>query len=355
MQVRTNVRIAVDAMGGDYAPDTVVGGALQAAQSGIAVQLFGHSQQIVALLDQYNALWKQLPITVVDCSEIVSMGEEPVRAITEKKDSSLVKAVKSVSDGISDAIVSAGNSGAVLVAGTLIITRVPGISRPAIGGFLPTKKRPIFCLDLGANTDCKPEFLEQFAYMGHVYVQLMQGIVSPSIALLSNGHEPYKGSTLVKEVYGRLVRNSLLNFVGNKEPRDIFDGSVDVVVSDGFSGNVMLKTAQSIAATLMHWIADEAKRSLFSRCLLYACKPLLKRVKAKADSSRVGGALLLGVKKPVIIAHGSSSKEAIFQAITFAHQVVAEKRIEQFNARLSTLCRDAAVLCGKQAHSELSL
>lgn len=329
--------IAVDAMGGDHAPHAIVSGAAKAAEAGISIRLFGLKQQIIDQLTLQCVAWRKLPIEVVDCRDIISMGEEPARAVTEKKDSSLVKAVKSVADGLSAAVVSAGNSGAALVAGTLIIGRAPGIVRPAIGGYIPTKKEPVFCLDLGANTDCKPEYLEQFAYMGHVYVQLQRGIVSPSIALLSNGHEPYKGSTLVKEVYGRLLKNTTLNFIGNKESRDIFDGSVDVLVSDGFSGNIMLKAAQGAAATIIYWMREEAKKSWISRCLLYLSKPLLRSIRTKIDYSRIGGALLLGVKKPVIIAHGSSQADAIFQSITFAHKVVRDQRIERFNERLSLL------------------
>lgn len=329
--------IAVDAMGGDQAPYVVIAGAVKAAQAGISIRLFGLKKQIIDQLRSQCAAWNTLPIEVIDCTDIISMGEEPVRAVTEKKDSSLVQAIKSVANGSSTAVVSAGNSGAALVSATVVIGRVPGIIRPAIGGFLPTKKDPVFCVDLGANADCKPEYLEQFAHMGHVYVQLQRGVLSPTIALLSNGHEPYKGSTLIKDVYRRLLKNTKLNFVGNKESRDLFDGSVDVLVTDGFSGNIMLKTAQGVAAVMMHWISDEAKKSWFFCLLLFMLRPLLRRIREKIDYSRIGGALLLGVKKPVIIAHGSSNQEAIFQAIVFAHNVVREQRIERFNAQLVTL------------------
>lgn len=330
-----NAMIAVDAMGGDYAPQAIVYGAFNAARRGISVSLYGDSSQLVPLLEQcaitHNIKsWKALPIEIVHTTEKICMHDEPSRAVLHKKDSSLVRAVQAVRDGKAKAIVSAGNSGAALVAGTLILGRVDGILRPAIGDFLPTKTGSIFCIDLGANTDCKPEYLEQFAIMGVAYVKLMSGITSPRVALLSNGSEPYKGSLVVKQAYERL-QNSALNFVGNLESRDMFDDQADVIVCDGFVGNVLLKGIQGTARAMMAWIDQERKASWRYSLGLLLSKGLFRSLKQKIDYAKKGGALLLGVHSPLIIAHGCSNADAIEQAIIFAHQVVEEKRIERFN------------------------
>lgn len=327
--------IAVDAMGGDFAPHAAVMGALEAARyHAVPVMLFGDEKQIVLILNNAYSAWKKLPIHIVHCSQLINMHDEPSRAVLQKKDSSLVRAVYAVVEGTAKAVVSAGHSGAMLVASTLLIGRTKGVIRPAIGGFIPTVNGSLFCIDLGANTDCKPEYLEQFAYMGHTYVQLMQKIESPRIALLSNGHEQYKGSSAVKEAYA-LLQKAPIQFVGNKEARDIFDDSADVLVCDGFVGNVMLKTAQGAASTIMKWLSKEASRSWFSKMMLLASAPLLKQLKKRMDYARVGGAYLLGVKEPVVIAHGSSSSHAISQAILMAHAAVLDGRIALFNQKIT--------------------
>jgi glycerol-3-phosphate acyltransferase PlsX len=217
----------------------------------------------------------------------------------------------------------------------LSLGRVNGILRPALGTFLPAQKGTIFCLDLGANTDCKPEYLEQFAMMGSIYVRLVQKIDIPRVALLSNGHEPYKGSRLVKEVYGRLEKTLFpFRFVGNVEARDVFRAPADVIICDGFVGNIMLKTAQGTVREVIDWLKQESQTSLASKIVLFLAKPLLKRLKAKMDYVSAGGAILLGVTEPVIIAHGASDAQAIAQSIIFAHTLVEQKRIEHFNSIL---------------------
>ena len=328
--------IAVDAMGGDYAPHAIVYGAFNAARRGISVSLFGDLIQITSKLEQLAhkyklASWQSLPITIVHTSQKISMHDEPSRAVMHKKDSSLVKAVQTVADGKALAIVSAGNSGAALVAGTLILGRVDGILRPAIGDFLPTQSGSIFCMDLGANTDCKPEYLEQFAIMGHAYVRLMKGIEKPRIALLSNGAEAYKGSLLVKQAY-ELLKESGLNFVGNVESREMFEDQADVIVCDGFVGNVLLKGIQGTARAMMAWIDQERASSWWYSLGLLLSKGLFRSLKSKIDYAKKGGALLLGVNSPLIIAHGCSNEIAMEQAIVFAHQVVSEQRLVRFNA-----------------------
>lgn len=327
--------IAIDAMGGDFAPAVVVQGAVKAAQKGISVILFGDQARVLPLLHNEHKQWHQLPISVEHCSEIITMDEEPGIAVLRKKNSSLVRAMQAVKNGKARAIVSAGNSGAMLVASTIILGRVPGILRPAIGSFLPTNSGSFFCLDLGANADCKAEFLEQFACMGDIYVRLVQQKTKPRIALLSNGHEPYKGSTAVKQAYTLLTTHP--HFIGNIEARDIFEDRIDVLVCDGFAGNVLLKAIQGTAKTMMGWVAQEAKKSWVRQLLLWCNAGLFRGLKRKIDYARVGGALLLGVNHPVVLAHGCSHAGAIENAILFAHDVIGDNRITLFNKQIQNL------------------
>jgi glycerol-3-phosphate acyltransferase PlsX len=328
--------IAVDVMGGDYAPQEAIQGALAAAKKGVPLILFGNQDKVMPLLSHYYPRWRSLPIEVVHCSDVIGMGEDPVRGMLRKKYASIIRALQAVHSGKAQAVVSAGNSGAVMAAATIIVGRVPGVIRPAIGTFLPTTHGALFCLDLGANPDCKPEYMVQFAYMGYAYMRLVKHIAQPRIALLSNGHESYKGSVLVKKAFDLLSQTDL-EFVGNIESRDIFSGRADVVITDGFTGNILLKSIQGTAKAVIDWMKDEASRSLFLKILLYLTYPLLSRIKNKIDYARTGGALLLGVNKPVIIAHGSSKEQAIAQAIFFAQKTVNEKIMPTFNQTLQLL------------------
>jgi glycerol-3-phosphate acyltransferase PlsX len=327
--------IAVDAMGGDFAPHVVVHGALNAAKKGVAVTLFGDEAQIVSILNTIDSDWHTFPFSIVHCSEFIKMDDEPSKSVLHKKDSSLVRAVESLNHGAAKAVISAGNSGAALVAGTLLLGRVPGVLRPAIGNFLPTDTSSVFCIDLGANADCKPEYLEQFAIMGHVYVQQTRGIKNPRVALLSNGAEPYKGSTLIKESYDRLQSNKLINFVGNIEPREVFEGGTDVLVCDGFSGNVMLKTVEGTVRAMTRWLKAESSYSPLAKIGFFLSKSVFARLKQKTDYAKIGGALLLGVTKPLVIAHGCSNADAIENAILYADKSVQDLVLPIFNQTLS--------------------
>jgi glycerol-3-phosphate acyltransferase PlsX len=332
--------IAVDAMGGDFAPHVIVQGALRAAQSGVSVLLFGDQTQIKASLDTLSTQWRTLPIAIEPCTQAIAMHEEATRSVVRKKDASLVRAAHAVREGRASSLVSAGNSGAVLVASTLIIGRVKGVLRPALGKFLPTREGEIFCLDLGANTDCKADFLEQFAYMGSLYVKLFKKSLNPRVGLLSNGHEPYKGSMEVKEAYRRLEKKSDINFIGNVEARDAFSNHADILVADGFVGNVFLKGMQGTIQLLFNWVKTETNRSWFSSLCGFFTWPLFKKIKQVTDYQRVGGALLLGVNKPVVVAHGSAQADAIYHAILFAQETVESKLIEHFNAQLADVLGD---------------
>jgi glycerol-3-phosphate acyltransferase PlsX len=328
--------IAIDAMGGDFAPHSVIQGALNAAAKGIPVQLYGDEQVIQDILYSLSSSWHLMPISIIHCTESISMDDEPTRGVLRKKDSSLNHAIKAVADGKAHAIVSAGNSGASLVAGMMIIGKLPGVLRPAIGGFLPTKVDSVFCIDLGANIDCKPEFLYQFAILGSAYVSLIKGIENPTIGLLSNGTESCKGTKVIQQAYA-LLKESSLNFVGNCEPGDIFEHKADVVVCEGFSGNIMLKSIEATVQVVKQWLKDEGNKSLFGKIVGLLGSPVFKRLKKNINKAQRGGALLLGLKKPLVIAHGSSGPDAIEDAIVFAHSISSKNVYASYNEKVSLL------------------
>jgi glycerol-3-phosphate acyltransferase PlsX len=262
------------------------------------------------------------------------------RHMIKQKNSSMYLAVDALKNNTVVACVSAGNSAAIHTLANILIGRIPGILRPALGGILPSiEGSPVYCLDLGANTDCKAMYLEQFAYMADAYVKEMFGIATPRIGLISNGHEPYKGSLVVKETFANLSKSNL-NFVGNIEARDIFDGHADILICDGFVGNIMLKTAQGTVKTLLNMLTQEAKNSFLSKLLLGISSPIIKKVKSRLDYVKSGGALLLGIRKPVIIAHGSSNSHAIENAILFAHQLTNNNKLMKINSHLEKLFSD---------------
>ena len=226
------------------------------------------------------------------------------------------------------------------MAGTLILGRTPGVLRPALGSFLPTQAGSIFGIDLGATTDAKPEYLEQFALMGSLYVTMVKGIEKPRVALLCNGTEPYKGSLLVKQTYDRLMQNAALNFVGNLEARDLFDDQADVVVCDGFVGNIMLKTAQGTARTMIGWLRQEAATSWRAKAALMLGAPMFKKLKQKTDYASSGGALLFGVAHPLLVAHGCSTAAAVEKSLIVAHDMMQHNLIARFNSALTKLMHE---------------
>ena len=326
--------IAVDVMGGDNAPHAIMDGAVCAARHGVPLLLCGNQKAIMAGLPSD---WKALPISLKFCDEQIAMDEEPSRAVRKKQNSSLVCAMKAVADGTAAAFFSAGNSGAVLVASVLFSGRVKGIHRPAVGVFLPTKTGSFFCIDIGGNVDCKPEHLYQFALIGHAYVQLTKQIKTPRIALLSNGHEPYKGSDAVRKTH-KLLTESPFSFIGNIEARELANGDrLDVLVCDGFAGNVLLKSIQGTASTMFAWIREAADRSWWRKTLLWLNKGMFQTLKTRLDYAATGGALLLGVNHPVVLAHGRSDARAVENGIRYAYQVMKEGRVQRFNEKLAVL------------------
>lgn len=332
--------IAVDVMGGDHAPRATIEGAIEAAKMGIPVLLCGRRDILEPLLSRVGS---SLPISLEFCTEQILMDEEPGRAVREKTNSSLVCAMKAVISKRATAFFSAGNSGSVLVASVMLSGKVEGIQRPAVGVFLPTCTGSIFCLDVGVNVDCKPDYLYQFALMGHAYVRLIKGIEKPRIALLSNGHEAYKGCRLVKEVYDLLMHSGLY-FIGNIEARELgLDNCADVVVCDGFVGNVLLKTMQGTASSLFSRLQTEVGSSWLSKFVLWLNARMLYKLKQRFDYASTGGALLLGVNHPIILAHGRSDSRAIKNGILFAHQVVHENRVSLLNSALSSLMAEHTI------------
>jgi phosphate acyltransferase len=309
--------IAVDAMGGDHAPAEIVRGALRAlSEHGIAVTLVGRREAVEEELRSAGAATRD-GITIVDAREVIEMDEHPANAVRAKRDSSLVSSCALVAGGQARAVVSAGNSGAMLAAALFTIRRIPGIARPAIGASFPSDAGQTFILDVGANTDCKPEWLAQFALMGDVYARVMLAIDRPRVGLLSNGEESEKGSELVQAAHP-LIAALPIDFVGNVEGKDVFRGACDVVVTDGFTGNVVLKVAEGIGDFLFASIAREARKSFTGKVGGALLKPKLRPLRDRVDYRKTGGALLLGVGGEVVIAHGRSDAEATMNAIRVA-------------------------------------
>ncbi len=311
--------IAIDVMGGDFAPYVVLQGAVQAAKEGNEVCLFGPEAVITAWLEVEVESWRQLPITLVDAPSTIDMTDEPVGAVRKKQDSSLVKAVKSVASGDAAAVVSAGHSGALMVASIFVLGRQEGVERPAIAGLFPTPTGYTVGLDLGANTDCKASNLVQFAHLGVAYAQRMLAIKHPRVALLANGEEDMKGSLLTKETFQLLQQEAALDFIGNREPHAALSGDVDVFVCDGFTGNIFLKTFETVFT----------QRTRLFREILTELKldpSVVRAVKNRLDEANVlkqmGGALLMGVKKPVFVCHGAAQAGDIAQAIRTASKYV---------------------------------
>ncbi|MEA2637383.1 MAG: phosphate acyltransferase [Chloroflexota bacterium] len=313
--------VAVDAMGGDNAPAEIVRGALlAAAKLRIPVIVVGRRELLEAELGRIEGpeTVSRARLEIVDAREVVEMDEHPANAVRAKRDSSVVRACALVAEGRAGAVVSAGNSGAVLAAALFSIKRIPGVARPAIGALLPSVAAQTFLVDVGANTDCKPEWLVQFAVMGSVYARTMMGVAAPRVGLLSNGEEPGKGSQLVQDAHPLLRANPGVAFTGNAEAKELFNGSFDVVVCDGFSGNVALKTAEGVGEYLFATLRREAMSSVGARVGGLLLKPRLRAVRDRVDYRHTGGALLLGVAGEVVIAHGRSDSLAIMNAIRVA-------------------------------------
>ncbi len=316
------MKIAVDAMGGDFAPQKIVEGCVLAAREfNIPVILAGRESEIRAELKKYPGS-DQLPIEIALANEVIGMEESPSKASRDKKDSSIVVATKLVAEGKADAVVSAGNSGAAMTSALRYLGRLEGVYRPAIATLIPTLRGFCIVCDVGANTDCKPEYLLQFAVMSKVFAEKVLEIPNPKIGLLSIGEEKEKGNHLTKHALPLFENCKQINFIGNVEGRDIPKGTADVIACDGFVGNVVLKTMEGTADTLMKMIKTEVMGSLLAKLGFVMMRPSLKNFKKKIDYAEYGGAPLLGVRGTCIISHGKSTGKAIKNAIREAEKLV---------------------------------
>jgi fatty acid/phospholipid synthesis protein PlsX len=314
------MRIAVDAMGGDHAPDAQVEGAVRAANElDVTVVLVGDKLTLEEKLEKYE--YDAGKIEILHTTQVIENDESPLAAIKHKKDSSMVVGAQKLSHGEVDAFVSAGSTGALLGVATLIVKRIDGIERPALAPLLPSDTVPWLLVDAGANANCRPNYLKQFAIMGSIYMKNAMGVENPRVALVNIGTEEHKGNDLVKAA-SLLLEKAPINFIGNIEARDIPLGAADVVVCDGFVGNVILKLTEGLAKMFMHGLKDIFYRNTFTKMCALGVKKGVGEFRQKTDYTEHGGALLLGTKRPVIKAHGSSNAKAMFFAISQAKKFV---------------------------------
>ena len=305
-----DIVIAVDAMGGDHGPSVVVSGAVDAArETGVSLALVGDESSVYAELEKLNC--SDLSVKVVHAAQVAEMQDKPSDVLRRKKDASIQVACRLVREGSAHGLVSPGHSGATVACGMFVVGRVEGVDRPALASFMPTENDPMVLLDVGATVDCKPHNLFQFGLMGDAVAKALLGIEKPGIGLLSIGEEEGKGNTQVKEAYELFKMAQNINFLGNAEGRDIFTGQVDVVVCDGFVGNVVLKQAEAFYHILTKVNPDNKFNERF-------------------NSENYGGTPVLGVNKPVIIAHGASSPKAIMNMIIQTREVISSDLCEKF-------------------------
>lgn len=305
------MKIAIDAMGGDHAPKEIVLGAMKALDTfkDLHITLVGDETKIKEYMKEQEKL------AILHTEEVISGTDEPVRAVRRKKNSSMVLAAKEVSEGRADACISAGNTGALMAAGLFVVGRIEGIERPALAPTLPTIGGEGFVLlDVGANADAKPEHLVQYAIMGSIYSQKVRGIENPRVGLLNIGTEEKKGNELTKHTY-EMLQNTDIHFIGNVEARELLNGVADVVVTDGFTGNMVLKTIEGTAMSVMKMLKSALMSSFKTKMAAAILKQDLMKIKSQMDYSEYGGAGLFGLKAPVIKAHGSSDANAIFNAV----------------------------------------
>jgi glycerol-3-phosphate acyltransferase PlsX len=338
------MRIAVDAMGGDHAPQVNVDGAIAASREfGISSLLVGPAKELSRLLADSGYAGGQ--IEIVDAAEVIAMGEPATAAIRGKRNSSIRVAANCVRDGRAEGLVSAGHTGAAMVSAKMVIGTIEGVDRPALAAILPNLSGHCLLLDVGANPDAKTQHFKEFAVMGSIYAQLVFGKPTPSIGLMSIGEEDSKGTDRTKEAFKGLKETGL-NFIGNVEGRDVFNGSVDVIVTDGFTGNVILKVSEALAEMVEKLLREEIKRTLQASVGFLLSRSAFRSFKSRLDYSEYGGAPLLGAKGCVIICHGRSSAKAVKNAIRVAAEFSRQKLAEKIQSSLAELRqRDA------QAHA----
>lgn len=313
------MKIIVDAMGGDNAPDAIVEGALAAhSELGVDILLVGQTEQVLRSLQKLGK--NELPqgIELLNATEVIDMHDDALTAVRTKRDSSMVVALQELANGGGDALVSAGSTGALLTGATLVVKRIRGIRRAALAPFVPSRSGGFLLIDCGANAECTPEYLLQFAFMGSYYVENVLGVKNPRVALLNNGTESTKGTPLQIEAHALLTEageSGGINFVGNVEGSGAFAGDCDVLVCDGFSGNILLKTVEGAASFIMREFKAVFTRNIFAKLAALFVKNGLTSLKQSLDPNKVGGTVMLGISKTVVKAHGSSNAQAITNAI----------------------------------------
>ena len=328
----TRARIAVDAMGGDYAPKEIVAGAMRASEElDVEVLLVGDPQQIKSSLKHHTS--SKIP-EIVPAEEVISMEEEPLTGIRRKPKASINVAMELVKLKRADAVVSAGHSGAAMAAALLRLGRLRGIDRPAIGAVFPTMLagKSVIVLDVGANVDCRPKYLEQFALMGTIYSQYVMGIAKPNVGLLNIGEEASKGNDLAIRTYQLLQENEQIPFIGNAEGRDVLSGRFDVIVCDGFAGNVLLKFAEAVGSIMLQILREELPQGLRGQMGTAMLKPNLRRIKQRVDHAEHGGGLLFGVAGVCIISHGSSQAPSVFNSIRLAREAIDNQVLDRIQS-----------------------
>jgi glycerol-3-phosphate acyltransferase PlsX len=324
------IRIAVDAMGGDHAPAAIVDGAVAAARHlDVQIALIGSTPRVRAALAPHGD-WQALSIDIIDAPDVVGMEEAPAAALRRKPRASIRVAADCVSRGQAAALVSAGHTGAAVMAAYAAFGTIPGVDRPALATAIPTRGRPAVLLDAGASVECRPQHLLQFAIMGAVYARVALGVARPRIGLLSIGEEETKGNELTREAH-RLLKSAPVHFIGNIEGREIYSGVADVVVCDGFTGNIVLKTSEGLVDAVEALLGDELRGTFSSQVGYLLSRRAFRRFRKRVDYSEYGGALLLGVAGLTIVCHGRSSSRAVRNAIAMAGRFAANdvlRRIE---------------------------
>ena len=337
------ITIAVDAMGGDHAPVPEVSGALLAARSqDVNIVLVGREDQIRHELAKHHD-WQKLPIRIVHASEVITMDDNPAKAMRNKRDSSMRVAARLVREGEAQGFVSAGNTGAVMAISKTLLGMIPGVERPALASAFPTVKgRPVVVVDVGANVDSTPQMLAQFGIMGDIYSRLVFHTANPRVGVLSIGEEEHKGNDLTRAA-AQLLKALSLNFIGNVEGRDLYTGRADVIVCDGFIGNVALKVSEGMVDVIKHMLQESLAANLTRKLGYLLSRPAYRDFKKRVDYSEYGGAPLLGVKGVVIICHGRSNDNAIRNAI----RVACESASEHVNDRIAAeIVRTSAANAG---------